>query len=199
MRYLAVLVVGVALGACSGHPAAAPGTATVPTAVERTTTTDPYAVPATIDVAYVNRVLATFDAINGDAVRLIYQSKGYPGEAAERFRAMYADGPTYDNVNNSVKNDIVTGFKNAKSPPGNQETVVARLITARPDCVFAEIHRDYSKVALVPNLSNSKQWVALKPLDPRLDPKHLNPTGWMYTYEGYEQGKVQPPDQCAHT
>ena len=65
-----LLLVGlVVLGACGGGDDDALGpTATLPQA---TTTTDPYAVPAVIDEAYVNRVLAGLDQAVGEVTRLV--------------------------------------------------------------------------------------------------------------------------------
>ena len=60
-----VVALALLLTACSsGHR--------VPTAQVRPappTTADPYAVPAVIDIAYVNRVLAALDQVDGDATR----------------------------------------------------------------------------------------------------------------------------------
>ncbi len=61
----------VVLAACSSGTKPG-GTATVPTAAPTTTTTaaaDPWAVPATITPAYLDRVLAELDHIDGNAKR----------------------------------------------------------------------------------------------------------------------------------
>lgn len=75
-------------GASKGSAGANPTLATEP---PRTTTTNPYAVPAVIDVAYVNRVLLGLDAAVGDIVRLIIQTRNIPPEALDRLSAVYAE------------------------------------------------------------------------------------------------------------
>src|SRR3954464_237000 len=93
---ISAAVVGVALlaspacskGAADKGSAGAGGT--VATEPDRTTTTNPYAVPAVIDVAYVNRVLAGLDAAVGDAMRLVVSTHTVPREAYDRLRAIYA-------------------------------------------------------------------------------------------------------------
>src|SRR3954452_13325268 len=78
-------------GGGSKGSAGAGATVTVATEPARTTTTNPYAVPAVIDVAYVNRVLAGLDAAVGDIVRQVIRTKAIPQEALDRMRAVYAD------------------------------------------------------------------------------------------------------------
>ncbi len=74
------------LAACGGDKEPLGPTATVP---QPTTTTDPYAVPAVIDEAYVNRVLAGLDQAVGDIVRLVVSTRDIPPEVIDRLKAMY--------------------------------------------------------------------------------------------------------------
>ena len=53
----------IAVGALTGCGGDGSGTADGPTATVPTTPPDPYAVPAVIDEAYVNRVLAALDQV----------------------------------------------------------------------------------------------------------------------------------------
>jgi len=82
---VAAAAVALAVG-CKGPSEPLVPTATVPQA---TTTTNPYAVPAVIDEAYVNRVLAGLDQALGDLVRLVVSTKSIPPEALDRLRALY--------------------------------------------------------------------------------------------------------------
>ncbi len=77
--------------ACSSggtHSTARTADATVPAS---TTTTDPYAVPATIDIAYLNRVFAALEKINGDATRLIVAHHAITPDAAKLLSAIYTE------------------------------------------------------------------------------------------------------------
>src|SRR5581483_2350776 len=81
--------VGLLLSACgksaTAHQAAStklPQPTVPPTAPTTTTPADPYAIPATIDAAYLNRVFLALEHIDGDATRLIVANKKLVPEAA---------------------------------------------------------------------------------------------------------------------
>ncbi len=192
---LAVLLGGAA--ACSGATADKAGpTATVRTEPPATTTTNPYAVPAVIDAAYVNRVLAGLDAIRGDVARLVLRTQNIPREAYDRLKAMYAD-PDFLQINiDGLQLDIREGFRAYRPEPGNNVTLVRELITARPDCIFARVDRDRSAVGVKPPPNVSVEWVALRPLDRARDPAGYNATGWAYVYDGFPPDRSRPADPC---
>lgn len=177
----------------SDPPHSNPTLATLPPA---TTTTNPYAVPAVIDIAYVNRVLAGLDAVLGDATRLIIRTKTIPREAYDRIAALYADPDFRQHTLDDFQRDIRSGFNGYRSEPGNKITLATQLITIHPRCIFAKVKRDYTNVAITP-ITSDQLWVALKPLDPQQDANRYNPTSWAYTYDGYPPDRTQPPDPCA--
>jgi hypothetical protein len=186
-----------ASAACSDSSAdKASPTATVATEPAPTTTTDPYAVPATIDAAYVNQVLAGLDAAVGDVLRLIIRTNTIPPEAYDRLKAIYADPDFMQIKIDGYQRDIRESFKSYRPNPGNKTSTVNRLVTALPTCVFAEVQRDYKAVGVSPASNLDTQWVGLKALDPNRDPNHYNPTRWAYTYDGFPPDRSQPPDPC---
>jgi len=198
------VVVAVASGsllasACSsskaGVTAARP---TIATAVASTTTTDPYAVPPVIDVAYVNRVLAGLDAAVGDVVRFVVKTNPAPHEITLRLRPFYNDRTVILHLE-SFHQDATKNFSGYRDNPGNEKSIVTELASAKPSCIFAHVARDYGLVAQKPNPDLADQWVAIVPNDPTRDPDHLNTTGWSYIYEGYEPGHVRPKDPCDAT
>ena len=83
---VAAAVVAVGVAGCGGDDS---GAADGPTASVPTVPPDPYAVPAVIDEAYVNRVLAALDQAVGDVVRMVVSTKSYPPDAIERLQALY--------------------------------------------------------------------------------------------------------------
>ena len=85
--------------------------ATVPRA---TTTTDPYAVPATIDIAYLNRVFVALEKINGDATRLIVAAKRITPEAATLLHAILTDEEF--KIQAEIWNDDIDKGLRASSP-----------------------------------------------------------------------------------
>ncbi len=191
-------IVLAASAACSDSSAdKASPTATVATEPPRTTTTDPYAVPATIDIAYVNRVLAGLDAAVGDVTRLVVRTRAITQEAYDRLKAIYAD-PSFMQISiDGYERDIRQNFRSYKVPPGNPKSTVSRLITARQSCIFVQVSRDYTPVGTDPLAELQTQWVGLTLLDRPPDPNGYNPTAWAYTYDGFPSDRTQPTDPCA--
>ncbi len=187
------LAAAATLVACGGPSEPLGPTATVPQA---TTTTNPYAVPATIDEAYVNRVLAGLDQAVGDVLRLVISTTSFPPEAVDRVRALYI-GVHRQLQLDSLTADFQSGFPNYKQPPGNQKTMVTDLMVATPACIFAEVERDYSDVALQVNSASMTQWVVLVPADQFTGRNVFNPTAWVYLYDGLEPDRSAPESPCA--
>jgi hypothetical protein len=188
----------VASAACSNGGAekgSAGANPTVATDPPTTTTTNPYDVPAVIDVAYVNRVLAGLDSVLGDVTRLLIRTNTFPPDAYDRLKALYGDNKWLQSKLDAFQHDLNRGFANYKPTPGNKVSTATRLIVASHDCIFVEVRRDYTPVAETPPPS-SPQWVALKPLDRVRDPARYNNTGWSFVYDGAEPGSVQPPNPC---
>ncbi len=188
----------VALAACKSSDGADRGSAasTVATEPAPTTTTNPYAVPAVIDEAYVNRVLAGLDAAMGDATRLIIRTRTITQEAYDRLKALYANNQLLQLVLDALQDEMRSGFVDYKPNPGNKLTTVNQILTATPQCIFVRVHRDYSAVAVDPTAVNP-QWVSLKPLERERDPKKYNPTPWGVVYDGFTRDRSQPANPCA--
>ena len=196
IRAVLACILLAALAACSDSSSDKAGpTATVATEPAPTTTIDPYAVPAVIDVAYVNRVLAGLDAAIGDVVRLIIRAKTIPPEAIDRLKVIYVDPASLQLTIDSFQSDMRKGFSNYKTNPGNGTTNVTRLITATSNCIFAEIDRDYTAVGNSPSPTAGREWVALKNVG--AEERHYNPTDWAFIYEGFPADRTQPRDPCA--
>ncbi len=191
----ACFLAGTLAGCASDDEPAAP-TATLGTAAP-TTAADPYAIPAVIDEAYVNRVLAGLDAAVGDVVRMVVRERGIPYEAEERLQAIYIDGKAWQLTIDLLQEDSLDNFASYKPNPGNLNTTISRLITATKQCVFAEVSRDYSAVGIHPEPPVTQEWVALRPLTPERDPKGYNPTRWGFIYDGFTRDRSSPQDPCA--
>ncbi len=179
-------------GACSeGGAQVGVPSATVGTEAPTTTTTNPYAVPAVIDAAYVNRVLEGLDKAYGDIVRLVVSSGGLLLQASNQLRAIYAANDWLQLEFDRFQEEARTRFRHYKSPPGDLKTVVEQLIVGSQNCIFARVRRDYS--AMSEALSTpGVEWVGLVPLDPSRDPNGFNATRWAYAYNGFP-----PPDSPA--
>ncbi len=181
--------------ACSGNDRKATPSATVPTAPAQTTTTDPYAVPAVIDAAYVNRVLAGLDAASGEVTRLVLSTRAIPPEAIERLKALYSDAAALQLSLDSYQEMLRSNFAGLKPTPGNVHTQTEQLLSVNSNCIFAQVIRDYSATA-VRSVPPTPEWVALRPKGSS-DPSHYNPTPWSFIYEGFERNGGPPSNPCA--
>lgn len=181
-------------GADKGSAGANPTVATDP---PTTTTTNPYAVPAVIDAAYLNRVLAGLDAAVGDVLRTVKRTNNIPQQALDQLKAIYSD-PDFIQVKiDGYQRDIREGFKTYKQIPGNRTSSITRIISSKSNCIFAQISRDYSAVGINPLPELQTQWVAIRPLDRSRDPNGYNPTPWALAYDGFPPDRSQPVDPCA--
>jgi hypothetical protein len=174
-------------------PRSNPTLATVPPA---TTTTTPYALPAVIDAAYVNRVMAGLDAVMGDATRSVIRARTFTSDAYDRLRAIYADNSLLQLVVDAVEDEIRKGFTGYKVNPGNRLTTVTSIISAKPSCIFVRVQRDYSALSSAPG-SEDPQWVALKPSDSTRDPQGYNRVNWGMILDGFSRDRSQPADPCS--
>ncbi len=195
------VVVAVASGsllasACSSSKAGvAAARPTIATAVASTTTTDPYAVPPVIDVAYVNRVLAGLDAAVGDVVRFVVKTHPAPHDITLRLKPLYNDRALAAQLE-FFHQDAAENYKGYRDNPDNERSATLEVISGNPQCIFARVTRDYGPVSANPSGQLSVQWVGLVPLQPDRDLNHVNVTGWSYIYDGYEVNHVPPPDPC---
>ncbi|MGH9281203.1 MAG: hypothetical protein ACRD12_24360 [Acidimicrobiales bacterium] len=178
----------------SGNDTVLP-TATVPTAPETTTTTNPYAIPPVIDGAYVSRIVAGLDAITGDVVRLIVSTKTIPREAFDRLRAIYVTDAGVDRELALYSEQLPQGLSGYRPNPGNKVTKVVEVITPGQSCVFARVDRDFTAVGLR-GAASVTQWIALRPTDPARDPQGYNLTGWGYQVEGTSEQGTAPRNPC---
>jgi len=194
---LAVVVLAASAACSSGGPdrSTVGANPTVATEPPTTTTTNPYAVPAVIDVAYVNRVLAGLDAAMGDVTRLILRTRTIPREAYDRMRAIYDNDERLQLAIDSFQSDMRRNFAGYRPDPGDKKTTVTELLTVTRPCVFVRVTRDYTAVGQNSSSADT-QWIALRRLDTSRDPHGFNKTQWAFSYEGYTDTRSQPSDPC---
>ena len=182
------------LGACADNPAEPEvPAATVRTEPATTATTNPYAVPAVIDAAYVNRVLAWFDQAEGDVVRQVIAGRTITPESVASLRAMNASDGLFQVTLDAYQYTLRTGLGGFLPNPGNVRTVVVEMLSAKSSCVYVKVDRDASAVVRNADPSLRTEWVALRRLDS--SPTSSNPTGWGYILNGGGDGaRPRPPD-----
>lgn len=187
------------LACTSAKPKAQTPGATVPTEAPTTTTTNPYAVPAVIDAAWINRVLAGLDAANGDVVRAAIANRTLSVDLLDRLRSLYADPDQFQLALDVLQDANRGGFANYLANPGNVLTTVVDIISTAQSCVYIKVKRDYSLVTKTTSATASTQWIAIKALDATLPASRLNPIGWTYIYEGFTRNLQAPTvNPCSH-
>jgi len=139
-----------------------------------------FAVPATIDVAYVDRVIAALDAVQGDVVRRIVETGAFAPADLIPLRAVFLDPELRAQTQGFA--DLVTSVGRLRKPPGDNRSTVVRLLTARPDCIYAETTVDVSATVVDPP-PPFPSFVALRPSRPGDDPQDLNPTPYAIAAE----------------
>jgi len=194
----------LALAACSGGEApAATGPATPPSssaAPASSSTTvasaaDPYAVPAVVDAAYVERVLAALYAVHGDAIRAVVATGRIGFEEQQRLRAVYDDqqlGIELDFLGRTVAGELSV----FRDPPGDRRAFDAEILEAPPDCIVASVRLDFSAVVKSPptTAAGERTLVILRPRAVADDPQRLNPTPWwMYRVKTIGDDPRQEP------
>ena len=197
-RAAATLLIALAVSSCteSGGSAADP---TVPTSAPTSSATsapDVSVIPETIDEPYLNAVLAALDEVDGQATRIIKESKRLTPEAADLLNAIYSDDQT-DRQADVWLESLATDpqLRRIVPDPGSRRTIIERLITASSSCVWAAVRRDYSKVA-VDATPGPVEYLALRPLDRTNDPQGRNRTAWMITADGYRDDGAEPANPC---
>ena len=194
-RLTASAVVIGALAAGSGLPAcskstSAGGTATLPTAPP--TTADPWAVPATITPDYVNRVLASLDHDEGQALRLARHDNALGPEFMAIEKSIRPSGHELQIEVDLETKSIAAGWPNTKLVPGDRRSTVQRLIKADHACIEAATAEDYSAVTAGTPSPYPQWYVGLIPSPVT----GSNPTHWAYSYDGYESTGIVPSSAC---
>ncbi|MEO7836075.1 MAG: hypothetical protein ABIS21_00360 [Acidimicrobiales bacterium] len=179
---LAIITALALAGGCSSSTRDDTADPTVPTTTEETTTTaapDPFAVPEVIDEAYVNKVLAALDQVDGEALRRVVTNGTVQIEVSSMVRAIYND-PQFEQELGGLFKVFAEGLEPFKNPPGNRRRTVTRFGTGSPECIFTEVHSDFSAVlkAPPPDPPGEVEIVTLRPTQTGADPENHNPTPW---------------------
>lgn len=194
---LAVIALLV-LAACRDGKADEPRT-TVPTAPSTTTTTAvSYEVPATIDIPYIEKVMAALDRVDGEAARRAAAQRQLDEEFLNYYAAIYTS-EYFDLVKQAWYEIAGRGFEDLVADPGDPTTTVVKLIAASATCVLFQANRDFSASFREPDPPSGARYVALVPLPPDRDPGGRNPTPWIMNFDGdYKSGKEPTQeDACA--
>jgi len=177
-------VILLLLAGCSGSSGgAAPTTTTTLLPPLETTTTvvaptsstvaAAFAVPAVIDLPYVQRVLETIYHLEGEAIRHAYAKKAPDAESDERLVAIFG-GQTLAGARKVLRSNADDGFRRLASPPGDAKVQAVEIIQATSTCMVIRA-----------GLDHGPQYSEFRPARPpaviqvkRADVLPYNPTGW---------------------
>lgn len=191
LSQFAVLVLVLAAG-CTGTGDQAERGSPDPSRTPATTTPERYEVPAAIDAAYVNRVLAALDAVDGEVFRLYLRDRAISPGISARIKALYGTGEKYDRTVRELEDER---DNRPAREPGNRITTVTRLITTTPTCIYAQVTRDFRPV--MGTVSGLVAWVGLRPISALAEQGQYNPTPWGYVVDGFMPDRSEPPNPCA--
>lgn len=198
-RRAAAVLVLVALAACRDSGANEPET-TVPTAsttAATTTTTAPsFEVPATIDTAYVQKVMGALDHVEGNIARHVAEKRALDEDFGRFMVALYG-GDSLSLQQRLWESIASKSFERLLPDPGDPKTTVVRVLAARPDCLLIRADRDYGAAFSDFSPDGPPRYVGLVPLpaDRNLDGR--NPTPWLITFDGSYSDKHEPTTEEA--
>jgi hypothetical protein len=190
VRGLVVAFVVAVTAACSSATAKGGGTAKVPKAPPMTS--DPWAVPATITVPYVNRVLAELNHIDGNAVRSARAANAITPEFTQLETAISGNAHELALNQKLWTQTIADDWKDISTHPGDRRSTVMALLRANTSCIVASVKEDFSPEG--PSIQTYPSWfVALVPSPVSND----NQTHWALVYNGYPPTGGSPsPSPC---
>lgn len=203
MRFLALAVTLVlALGACRDADGSdGNGRTTIPTAPSSTTTTTTgvvsYAVPETIDAAYIEKVMAALDHLYGDLARHVASSHQLD-EEFHRYLVTLHGADSFDLEKQVWVKVAAEDFRLLRPHPGDAKTTVERIIVARPDCILFEAKRDFFAVFNERGEPGPPRFVGLVPLPEDRNLDRRNRTPWIITFDGRfkDGGEPTPEEAC---
>lgn len=182
-RWLVILLLGLA--GCrggSGDVSTTTTTTLAPFPVETTQATLPttsstvsaaFAVPAVIDVPYVQRVLEAIYHLDGEATRHVYATKVPDTELDERLEAIFGN-PVLTNAKKLLKSDAEGGFRLYADPPGDARVQVLEILQSTATCIVVRANLDYGPQFREYRPPGPQSVVQMS----RADVLPYNPTGW---------------------
>lgn len=195
-RRLPAVVVLVSLAACSNGKASEPRI-TVPTAPATTTTTAvSYAVPATIDAPYIEKVMAALDHLDGEAARRAASQRKLDEEFLKYLVAIY-NTKAFDLARQGWYELAGNDFKTLAPEPGDPRTIVERILSAGSDCVLFAADRSFAALFVDPDPPTPQRYIALTRLPADRDPGARNPTPWIMNFDGRFKDDHEPTSEEA--
>lgn len=185
-----VLVAAAFTAACSSSTHTG-GTATVP---PTPTTADPWAVPAVIDTAYLQRVMDRLDRSLGDAFREMVTAKAVDPKVDQILSALYA-GDELTRTEQAFRT-AATHLDKYRTVPGNPSTTIQTLLSNNHRCIYFKASRSLAAAFVnTPPARDSIAYVAIQSV-PTASTGTTNPTHWVLILDALSPTGTIPGDPC---
>jgi len=178
-RWPLILLLAGCSASSSGGGALPATTTTLLPPLETTTSVAPtsstvaaaLAVPAVIDLPYVQKVLETIYHLDGEATRHAYANKAVDAESDARLDALFAD-PRLASAKRNLRDNVE--FQVLADPPGDATVRAVEIVQATATCMVIRAELDYGPQykEFRPPQPQAVIQIERAPLSP------LNPTGW---------------------
>lgn len=167
--------------ASSGGGALPATTTTLLPPLETTTSVAPtsstvaaaFAVPAVIDLPYVQRVLEAIYHLEGEATRHAYDMRGPDAESDERLVAILGN-PSLANTKKILRDNAADGFRVFADPPGDPRVRAVEIIQATSTCMVIRADLDFGPQFKEHRPPQPRSVIQLE----RAEVLPYNPTGW---------------------
>ena len=187
------MVAALVVGACNGGGSGRSHDTLPPPPETTVTTAFDFAVPAVIDAAYVEKVMAALDHVYGDAIRTLARERKLTQEFLDRLAAIYGDR-FFRLAQDAWAQELSSGLSGVRPVPGDPRSTVTTVTVARADCIVAPAMRDFSAIRTSNPPPPPQRFIGLVP---RADARTaLNPTGWVLAYDGWTESGEAPVEPC---
>jgi hypothetical protein len=183
-------------GACGGSGNAHTTDPSLPKVSSTTTsTTISYAVPATIDLAYVNKVMKALDHVYGDAIRHLAQVKSMDVEFVKLLDSIYTPEESTAQQEGWSLDQQKHQFTDLAATPGDPTTVATRVIPSPAACLAVAVDRSFGPAFKDPAAPRANRYVVLVRSQSQVS--HVNPTPWRMSFDGFVKDGGELTDPCA--
>lgn len=187
------LGVALVVGACNGGGGGRSNDTLPPPPETTVTTAVDYAVPAVIDAAYVEKVIAALDHVYGDAIRTLARERKITQDFLDRLAAIYTPAE-FKLAQDIWVRDVASGLQGLVPVPGDPKTVIRSVVRGDRTCLFAAVDRSFAATRTTPDRPTPPWYVALIPRTQASSPH--NPTPWVISFDGFKDDGSQPAQPC---
>lgn len=143
-----------------------------------TTTTDPWAIPETIDIAYAQRVIQELTNIAGVARADVIDNHRFTEETQSRIRAVY-QGPLTNNMLKQMSDNSIHEIPDIVKNPPAWKVRITEIVSSSHSCMYVFGIAD-DQLAHKNSISPSELAWGLKRDETRSD---FNQTTWRFVQE----------------